>query len=595
MSSDVAKVSMNNETAKDTERHNDREMYAEGYEDRDKNIHWDCYDCGSSFRAERNFYKEHFTKILEAQNERALQQRHPERVMSMEQYHEKHMPQEMIFQIGDMELTKAGKIDDSWCKQAIPKVVEKLESVGCKVISYDLHNDEASPHVHLRYCPIDSKGEVNMSNCLYEHEILPPEKFEFRESGKPKFTRKNNPKQTLLNEIRAELEELGHEWCAQRGLTLDDQNRTKRKHQTVNEYKREQLRKDVVELENTIEEQQAELELSEAMAEEMISQAASSSEAAKMANENACLAKLEAHEASLEKEELEHKIESMNEAHRQALEEQRKDLRADFDSQVNELKSEFDNQRKELEAGYQESARKLDADYRQRLHDYEVQDKAASRHLEYIKGVADGHEERANKYQALAKERRHKAAIAHQDFTSWDRKVQTRKKQYQQYGEKMNLKEEELKHSDEMIAEAGNIDEYVEEIFGKFDSPEDAENYLSDTLSFSNELANSTDSVSRSWSDLLDDLKQMKLPKKTQEKVDAVNTHIARSVDIGGIVRIKAKSVLQMLQGSAVFKKVREGFDKAKEKFTKSKEQEERIMVEADEAITTDKENELEI
>lgn len=53
-------------------------------------------------------------------------------------------------------------------------------------------------------------------------------------------------------------------------LTLDDQNRTKRKRQTVNEYKREQLRKDVVELENTIEEQQTEIALNESVADEYI-------------------------------------------------------------------------------------------------------------------------------------------------------------------------------------------------------------------------------------------------------------------------------------------------------------------------------------
>lgn len=258
--SKVVKASMNNETAASTERHNDRDMYEkkDGRYDVSKNIHWDCYGCGSSFLAEEQFYNTNFSSVLEAQNDRYLKQRHPEKVMSMDEYHRKHMPQEMIFQIGNLQNQEQGiGIDDSWCKEAIPKVVEKLESVGCKVISYDLHNDEATPHVHLRYCPIDSKGEVNMSNCLYEHGVMPPDvsKLEYRKNGKPKFTRYNNPKQTLINEVRAELEELGHEWCAERGYEFDDQNRIKRKHQTVNEYKREQLRKDVVKLEDTIEEQ----------------------------------------------------------------------------------------------------------------------------------------------------------------------------------------------------------------------------------------------------------------------------------------------------------------------------------------------------
>lgn len=306
--SKVVKASMNNETAASTERHNDRDMYEkkDGRYDVSKNIHWDCYGCGSSFLAEEQFYNTNFSSVLEAQNDRYLKQRHPEKVMSMDEYHRKHMPQEMIFQIGNLQNQEQGiGIDDSWCKEAIPKVVEKLESVGCKVISYDLHNDEATPHVHLRYCPIDSKGEVNMSNCLYEHGVMPPDvsKLEYRKNGKPKFTRFNNPKQTLINEVRAKLEELGHEWCAERGLILDDQNRIKRKHQTVNEYKREQLRKDVAKLEDTIEEQKDKYAKAQEQIDSSIEFAAQQNEKAVRLKEENTLAKTELELAKQEREE----------------------------------------------------------------------------------------------------------------------------------------------------------------------------------------------------------------------------------------------------------------------------------------------------
>lgn len=291
----VVKASMNNDTATSTERHNDREMYEEKDEryDVSKNIHWDCYGCGSSFEAERRFYKDNFTKILEAQNDRYTKQRHYERVATMDEYHQKHMPQEMIFQIGNLQNQEAGiEIDDSWCKEAIPKVIEKLESVGCKVISWDLHNDEATPHVHLRWSGIDAKGEPNVSGCLFEHGIEPPDmsKLKYTKKGKPRFTRFNNPKITLLKEVRAELEEFGREWCDQRGYEFDDQNRTKRKHQTVNEYKREQLRKDVVELENTLEEQQIEVEQNQEQIDSSIEFAAQQYEAASKAQEEAVFA-----------------------------------------------------------------------------------------------------------------------------------------------------------------------------------------------------------------------------------------------------------------------------------------------------------------
>ena len=306
--SKVVKASMTNDTATSTERHNSREMYEkkDGRYDVSKNFHWDCYNCGSSFEAEKQFYDENFSSVLEAQNERYIKQRHYENVLTMDEYHRKHMPQEMIFQIGNLANQKVGiDIDDSWCKEAISKVAEKLESVGCKVISWDLHNDEATPHVHLRWSGIDVEGKPNVSGCLFEHGIEPPDmsKLKYTKKGKPRFTQYNNPKQTLLKDIRAELDELGREWCDQRGYEFDDQNRTKRKHQTVNEYKREQLRKDVVKLEDTIEEQKDKYAKAQEQIDSSIEFAAQQNEEAVRLKEENTLAKTELELAKQEREE----------------------------------------------------------------------------------------------------------------------------------------------------------------------------------------------------------------------------------------------------------------------------------------------------
>lgn len=406
-SSKVVKASMNNETATSTERHNDREMYEkkESRYDVSKNIHWDCYGCESSFKAEEQFYNTNFSSVLEAQNDRYLKQRHPEKVMSMDEYHRKHMPQEMIFQIGNLDNQEAGiDVDDSWCKEAIPKVVEKLESVGCKVISWDLHNDEATPHVHLRYCPIDSKGEVNISNCLYEHGVMPPDvsKLETRKNGKPKFTRYNNPKQTLLNEVRAELEELGHEWCNQRGLILDDQNRTKRKHQTVNEYKREQLRKDVVELENR-------------------------------------------------------------------KEEQRIEIKTDFESQVGEMKSAFEEKERQLnaqlEADYSVREKELEARYKQRekelvdenarlVRSLEAKTNDAQARLDTVIKEEIGHKERRDKYQEEARQRRHEYGVAGEQLAGMNRMLETRRNRKREL-------DKAIKDSEKIV---GNVNDVIEEL-----------------------------------------------------------------------------------------------------------------------------------
>ena len=451
-SSKVVKASMNNETATSTERHNDREMYEkkESRYDVSKNIHWDCYGCESSFKAEEQFYNANFSSVLEAKNDRYLKQRHPEKVMSMDEYHRKHMPQEMIFQIGNLDNQEAGiDVDDSWCKEAIPKVVEKLESVGCKVISWDLHNDEATPHVHLRYCPIDSKGEVNISNCLYEHGVMPPDvsKLETRKNGKPKFTRYNNPKQTLLNEVRAELEELGHEWCNQRGLILDDQNRTKRKHQTVNEYKRDQLRKDVVELENTIEEQQTEIALNESIADEYVELAYTASESSFKANEDAVSAKAEEQLAKQKKEELESDSEVLTEANIKLQ-------RAFFDSEE-EYKARIEQQNQGLKANHEAQVKELEAEYNQKLHDLEVKTNAANRHLEYVKGVADSQEERAVFYQKQAKERRHQSAIAGEELSAKNRMIETRRNRKREL-------DKAIKDSEKIVDSVNNVIDELE-------------------------------------------------------------------------------------------------------------------------------------
>lgn len=460
--SKVVKASMNNETAASTERHNDRDMYEkkDGRYDVSKNIHWDCYGCGSSFLAEEQFYNTNFSSVLEAQNDRYLKQRHPEKVMSMDEYHRKHMPQEMIFQIGNLQNQEQGiGIDDSWCKEAIPKVVEKLESAGCKVISYDLHNDEATPHVHLRYCPIDSKGEVNMSNCLYEHGVMPPDvsKLEYRKNGKPKFTRFNNPKQTLINEVRAKLEELGHEWCAERGLILDDQNRIKRKHQTVNEYKREQLRKDVAKLEDTIEEQQTKIALNESIADEYVELAYTASESSFKANEDAVSAKAEEQLAKQKKEELESDSEVLAEANiklQRAFFDSEEEYKVRIEQQNQGLRANHEEQVKELEANFAKREKELVSEYNQKLHDLEVQTNAANRHLEYIKGVADGQEERAVFYQKQAKERRHKSAIAGEELSAKNRMIETRRNRKREL-------DKAIKDSEKII---DNVNAVIEEL-----------------------------------------------------------------------------------------------------------------------------------
>ena len=261
------KVSCHIATAKNTARHNDRSMYKYGYERRNENDHYDVMGMGNSHRSEIAWYEENFAEILKEQNQRALDMRKPERVMSLEQYRLKHMPQELILQIGNHEDYEAGRVDDSYCRGAVKKVIAQIEDMGGIVLSWDLHNDETedpenlvddvsedeearaaretkgSPHLHLRFVMLDANKRVNVNGCLKEHGVERPNLNE-------EETQKNNRKITFTSRIREAAETYGHEWCKERGFTLDDQNRSKRPHQPVNEFKRAQLVKDVVNLEN---------------------------------------------------------------------------------------------------------------------------------------------------------------------------------------------------------------------------------------------------------------------------------------------------------------------------------------------------------
>ena len=171
------KTSLNIAMATSTEKHNDRSLYekespsefmTEGHA---PNEHWDCYGYGSSYRAEKVFYEREFGRELVRQNRMNEEQRHYENVMSMDEYHKKHMPREMIFQLGNKD---EQPMNDEWVKQMCRETVAILQSYGVKVISYDVHNDEATPHAHMRFVGIDSHGKNNLTGCLEEHGMKRP-------------------------------------------------------------------------------------------------------------------------------------------------------------------------------------------------------------------------------------------------------------------------------------------------------------------------------------------------------------------------------------------------------------------------------------
>lgn len=169
------KVAVNNSKAKSTERHNDRSMYKGKFSNEfekpnhEKNKHWDCMKHGDSFVAEKMFYEKRFRGVLDEQNKRARENYKPE--LTMDEWHVKHMPQEMIVQLGSLDEPPR---DNQFVIKVSNRILAKMRALGLEPISADIHLDEATPHVHIRYVGVDSKGMVNMAGCLREHGVKTP-------------------------------------------------------------------------------------------------------------------------------------------------------------------------------------------------------------------------------------------------------------------------------------------------------------------------------------------------------------------------------------------------------------------------------------
>lgn len=261
----TVKVSVNNARAKSTEKHNDRTLYRgtkwknefarSGHK---PNAHWDCCKCGNSFTAEKIFYERRFRRVLDEQNERARMNYKPE--LSMDEWHRRHMPQEMIIQLGSLDEPPG---EDDYIIRAGKMTLQTLRQAGLSPISLDVHYDEATPHLHIRYVGIDSQGRVNLAGCLREHGVRTPlertckamgveydpdnaESVKQLQGARPDlFTadgrlkvKSNTALNTLTNDvIRARAERLAEDM----GYDIDTV-RSKRRHLSISAYKTERDR-----------------------------------------------------------------------------------------------------------------------------------------------------------------------------------------------------------------------------------------------------------------------------------------------------------------------------------------------------------------
>lgn len=450
----TVKVSMHTQTAKDTARHNDRSMYKDGYELRNLNYHYDIMGSGNSHESELDWYEKTFRKSLDEQNERYEKQSKQQHMKTMKEYRLAHMPQELILQIGTHEDFESGRVDDSFCLGVIDKIVAEIERSGGVVLSWDLHNDETedlklvddvteaelkeyerddvrgTPHLHIRFAMM-SKGKINKKQALLDHEIHAPYStmdecrqahIEFEKSRTDISEKKkekniqswnkksdkqieqfNNPWMTFTDNLRRVAESYGHEWCEERGLELDDENRSKRPHLEPKEFRKlkeiqdsKRLKEESKQLQETIAEQRAEEEKVKAEIEKKNSDLAHVETV--YTNRKAKVEEALFDEMATQRNEAKAEADQIIESAKQEASEMKKREEEKNAALINEnalIEKELEQKQSQIEA-QESTSKQLDKDIKDkeewlesRKYGIELADKEIDEKLEFTKSVDD--------------------------------------------------------------------------------------------------------------------------------------------------------------------------------------------------------------
>lgn len=163
-------------------KHNDRSFDVANSEHIDEtrvrnDIYWDCYngyrspdvgaqeeDLADTFdEIEREFYAVHYQGYVDAQTERNLKNRHPERNRTTEdiRHNKKTCPEETVYQIGKMEEHVDPEVLTEIVTELIAEINDRFGS-HVHVLDWALHDDESTPHIHERHvfdCE-DKNGDI---------------------------------------------------------------------------------------------------------------------------------------------------------------------------------------------------------------------------------------------------------------------------------------------------------------------------------------------------------------------------------------------------------------------------------------------------
>jgi len=236
-------------------KHNDRNFRSESAKHIDEtkenlNKYWQCYPkfLAPTFEeCEQRFYAETFGETLAIKNEKAIQQRHRERIKTTEDLRasEQTCVDEVITQLGNKDEFYSPEIlwqlcqrQKEWEEQTFPQI---------KILDMALHMDETTPHVHKRFVYVADTPDgkyPSMNKALTQMGIERPN------LDKPQG-RYNNPKMTYTEMCRNHLLEL----CREFNLSIElDPKEPSQKSKDLLEFQIDKMKEEQAELvrQNTV-------------------------------------------------------------------------------------------------------------------------------------------------------------------------------------------------------------------------------------------------------------------------------------------------------------------------------------------------------
>lgn len=247
-------------------KHNDRDFdlnheLNDGHIDVDRqhlNEYWNCYQNNEMtfYEAEKQFYKDNYTKTVQRTNERAKAVRHKERMTTINRMYtnQKTQPEETILQIGDRNQSVDLETFTACVKDYIAELEKHSEHIH--ILDWAIHGDEETPHAHIRkvYDYVDEEGIKRIS----ARKALALEGFEREDLTKPESIL-NNSKITFDKHMR----EKWYDICEARQIEIDRTPEETVAHVDKEEYIRQQQEAQQKLLEQTMAEvarKQAELQ-----------------------------------------------------------------------------------------------------------------------------------------------------------------------------------------------------------------------------------------------------------------------------------------------------------------------------------------------